>query len=118
MLLVMLVACGSNTAKAIDAAPSPQTCEATFEAAVDRTCIAPADCVELLHPDCCGDVEIAVAASDQAAAQTAENTYQTCMNAACGARGCFHALQSEDGQVPMAGQSIVMACVAGKCTTK
>ena len=117
ILLVALAGCGSSSGRAIDAAITPQMCEATFEAAVMKACVAPTDCVELIHPDCCGDVEIAVSASGQAAAQTAEGTYQTCENAACGARGCQHALESEDGMVPTAGQSIVMACVSGKCTT-
>jgi hypothetical protein len=116
ILLVVLAGCSSSS-KPVDAAITPQMCEDTFEAAIVRDCVAPADCVELIHPDCCGDVEIAVAASDQAAAQTAEGTYQTCENGSCGARGCQHALQAEDGMVPMTGQSIQMACVSGKCTT-
>ena len=110
--------CGSSSSKHMDAA-TPMSCEADFEAAVMRQCVAPADCVELIHPDCCGDVEIAVAAAGQNAAQTAEGTYQTCINATCGARGCQHALQAEDGKVPMAGtaQMIVAVCVNGACTT-
>ena len=108
--------CGSSSTKTVDAI-TPMQCEATFESAVMRQCVAPADCVELIHPDCCGDVMIAVSASGQAAAQTAEGMYQTCINASCGARGCQHALQAEDGMVPMSGQSIVMACVNGACTT-
>jgi len=116
-ICLVLLGCGSSLSKPIDAHVDPAMCEANFEAAVQRQCVAPADCVELLHPDCCGDVEIAVAASDQAAAQTAEGTYQTCENASCGPRGCFHALQAEDGKVPMSGQMIVAVCVAGACTT-
>lgn len=116
ILLVVLASCGSSS-KVADAAVTPQMCETTFEAAVVRDCVAKADCVELIHPDCCGDVMIAVAATDQAAAQTAEGTYQTCINGACGARGCMHPLEAEDGMVPGTGQTIQMACVAGKCTT-
>ena len=115
--LLVVAACGSSSSKSIDAPPDPQHCETTFEAAVQRSCVAPADCVELIHPDCCGDVEIAVAASGQAAAQSAEGTYQTCINASCGARGCQHALQAEDGKVPMSGQSIVAICVNARCST-
>jgi len=115
--LVLLGCSGGSTKMAADAHVDPTTCEANFEGAVMRQCVAPADCVELIHPDCCGDVEIAVAASDQAAAQTAEGTYQTCIDASCGARGCAHALQAEDGKVPMTGQMIVAVCVNGACTT-
>jgi hypothetical protein len=116
ILLVVLVACGSSSKPTPDG-PTPQICEANFETAVNRACVAPVDCVQLLHSDCCGDVQIAVAASGQDAAFTAENTFSMCENVACGARGCQHALQAEDGMVPMGSQSIVAVCINSRCTT-
>jgi hypothetical protein len=112
----LLAGCGSSS-HGVDAMVTPQQCEATFAGAVDLACTTPADCALLTHPDCCGDVEIGVASSGLAAAMSAETTYATCENASCGARGCFHATQAQDGKVPMAGQSIVATCASLTCSS-
>jgi hypothetical protein len=116
--LAFAVACGgSSTTKAIDAQPSVQACEAAFDTAVDRSCVVAGDCALIAHPDCCGDVEIGVARSGLATADPAEARYDTCNSAACGARGCAHATESEDGMVPQGSQTIVAVCTNNRCSS-
>lgn len=90
-------------------------CEAAYQAALDRSCGVPADCVLVDHEDCCGTVRIGVHAGTEAAAMTAESTYAACFD--CGARGCQHADIAEDGSTPGVGQAIVATCVANVCTS-
>ena len=114
-ILVCLIAvgCGGSGSPAVDAAATLQQCAAAF--VVDRTCTTAADCVLLTHPDCCGPIEIGVATAGQAAAGSAETTFGACEAAACGARGCAHADQAEDGTTPMQGQTIVPTCTNHVC---
>jgi hypothetical protein len=116
LALALVLGCGSHS-HPVDASQTPQQCEATFEQAVDRACATPADCALLTHPDCCGDVEIGVAKAQLAAAMAAEATYGPCESAACGGSGCQHATMSEDGMVPMTGQSIVVVCTNQLCSS-
>lgn len=108
---------GTTTKTPSDANETLQQCEATFESAVPRACGSAADCALFDHPDCCGDVEIGVAASGVAAATAAESAYTTCVADSCGGRGCDHATEAQDGMVPNAGQSIVPVCIAQLCAS-
>ena len=72
--------------------------------AIDRACAIPSDCVLVDHADCCGTIRVGVRAGTQASARAAEASYAACFD--CGARGCAHADQSEDGATPNVGQSI------------
>ena len=116
LALVVVLGCGSGTSS-VDAHVDPEQCEAIFVQSIERSCAGPSDCVLMVHPDCCGDVEIGVSTSGQAAATFAEATYAACENAACGARGCQHATIAEDGMVPTSTQSFVAVCVAQLCTS-
>src|SRR5580765_740951 len=107
--LALVVACGSYGSTS-DALSSTLQCEGTFDQQVNRSCTSAGDCVLLTHPDCCGPIAIGVNAEAQT--QPAEMSYETCMNAACGARGCGHPLEAQDGKTPSAGQSIVATCIA------
>jgi hypothetical protein len=90
-------------------------CEAAYQAALDRSCSVPADCTLVDHEDCCGTVRIGVHAGTGPAAMAAESTYAACFD--CGARGCQHADQAEDGSTPGVGQAIVATCVESRCTS-
>lgn len=103
-----------NNAKT-DGGGSQATCEAAYQAALDRSCTVPADCTLVNHNDCCGTVKVGVRAGAQAAAMSAEATYQACFS--CGARGCFHADQAENRKTPGVGQSIIATCMIGQCTS-
>jgi len=111
---VVVVGCSSSH-PAIDASMDRAPCEAAFQAALDRACTVPADCTLASHEDCCGTVRIAVRSGTEAAALAAESTYGACFD--CGARGCQHADQAEDGATPQAGQAIVARCVANRCVS-
>ena len=113
--LVGAVACGGSSSGGHDAALDQATCEAAFQASLDRACSAPADCVLVGHDDCCGVVRIGVAAGSEPMAMSAEATYAACFS--CGARGCQHADRAEDGSVPGTGESIVATCVEQRCTS-
>jgi hypothetical protein len=93
------------------------SCEADFVPVIDKTCVVAGDCVLLGHTDCCGITELGIAKSSQAAAQAAEVSYDACVAAACGARGCASATKAEDGRVPSATQTIVAVCSSGQCTS-
>jgi hypothetical protein len=110
-----LLGCGAPNNPNPDAGGSQAACEATYQSALNRSCSVPADCTLVSHSDCCGTVKVGVRAGTQAAAMSAEATYQACFS--CGARGCFHADQAEDGKTPGAGQSIVATCVMSRCTS-
>jgi hypothetical protein len=101
-----------------DAAQSTEQCEATFDQGVDRACTTAADCALLAHAGCCAEVEIGVAKAGQPAASSAETTYDACMAAACGARGCGGITTAEDGTYPTTtGQAFVAVCVNQRCTS-
>jgi hypothetical protein len=113
MLYIATIGCSSHSpSQAADANPTTDQCSGAFDAAVDRTCAVDTDCALLVHPDCCGDVEIGVTKSGLAAAMMAETTYNSCEAAACGPRGCFHATVAEDGSMPGAGQAFAAVCSA------
>ncbi len=114
VLLAFVIGC-SGGHRATDASMDRAPCEATYQAALDRTCNVPTDCVLVDHDDCCGTVRIGVRAGTEATAQAAEATYAACFD--CGARGCAHADMAETGAVPQQGQSIVATCVADRCTS-
>ena len=114
VMLVLAVGC-SSTSNAIDAHVDPAVCKANLEAAIDRTCAVPADCVLVDSADCCGVVKLGVKSGTQVQFPPVESQYVACL--ACGPRGCQHADQAEDGSVPSAGQSIVATCTAGRCTS-
>lgn len=112
--ITLLVAVGCGTSDpAIDASTDRTPCEATYQTSLDRACTVPADCALTSHEDCCGTVKIGIHSGTEAAALAAEATYGACFD--CGARGCFHADQAENGATPQAGQSIVATCVANRC---
>ena len=113
LIIVGLIGCKTSS-PAIDAHTDPLVCKASLEAAIDRTCTVPADCVLAASADCCGEVDLAVRSGTQGGFAAVEATYAACL--ACGARGCFHAIQDEDGATPnQAGQAIVASCVANRC---
>ena len=112
VLAFLLAGCGDQKAPA-DATVDPLVCKADLEAAIDRSCTVPADCVLVASADCCGTVDLAVHAGTEASFPATEATYAACL--ACGPRGCQHADQAEDGSVPGAGQAIVATCVAMRC---
>jgi hypothetical protein len=113
LLLVPVAAgCGGGSSTA-DAKTDPAVCKMQLEAAIDRTCSVPGDCVLVDSADCCGTIKLAVKAGTQAAFTEAERTYVACL--ACPPLGCQHADQAEDGMTPQAGQSIVATCVQSRC---
>jgi len=115
--LLMLGCRGGHTDP--DAVPGPPgdpaVCKAKREAAIDRSCIVPSDCVLVQSSDCCGVVMIAVHRGTEGSYPGVEASYQTCL--ACGGRGCFHADTAEDGNVPQGGQRIAPVCTANRCTS-
>ena len=113
-VVAVVAACGDRGPPASDA-PDPAVCAAELEAALDRQCTAPADCVLVSHDDCCGIVRYAVRAGTEAGFPAAEAAYQACRS--CPPLGCSHADQAEDGRVPSGGQAIVPTCVAKRCTS-
>lgn len=113
-LLGLWVACKSHGAS-VDAA-DPVACEAAYQAALDRTCSVPADCVLAEHADCCGITMVGVRAGTQPAAAAAEAANARCYQ--CPPVGCAHATSAENGAVPsMAGQAIVATCAQNRCTS-
>ncbi len=117
VFLVVLAGCTAMTGRtpAPDAAETLLACEADFDASVVKTCTVVTDCVLLAHADCCGEIEIGIAATDNSAAQAAETRFDACVEASCGARGCSAETAAEDGKVPDEGQTIVATCIAGQC---
>jgi len=116
---LVIAACSSHThAASPDAAPTVDQCQATFDQGLDRACASSADCMLLAHPNCCAEVEIGIAKAGQLAAAMAETTYDSCIGAACGARGCGGITTAEDGTYPMTtGQAFVAICVNLRCTS-
>lgn len=72
----MLLCCSdANQGQSMsDAGGNQAACEASYQAALDRTCLMSADCVLVGHDDCCGTVRVGVRAGTEAAAMTAEAT--------------------------------------------
>jgi len=119
-VLLALAACGSLTKQpAPDALviETPAQCEASFDTAFPRACSIDADCVLLVHADCCHEIDIGVPSADLSAAQSAESTFNTCLAQACGGRGCGGMTTAEDGTSPQGGQAIVAKCVSQACTS-
>jgi hypothetical protein len=112
---VWLLACGTSSEMPRDASMDRAPCEAAYQTSLDRSCSVPADCVLVDHEDCCGTVKVGVHAGTETAATTAESTYGACFD--CGARGCQHADQAEDGSTASGAQTIVATCVANRCTS-
>jgi hypothetical protein len=112
-LLVMLLGCGGSSAAPDAAKTDPSVCKANLEAAIDRSCTVPADCVLVASADCCGRIMLGVRAGTEAAFTNVESTYEACL--ACPPLGCAHQDQAEDGSVPSMGQAIVATCRTGRC---
>jgi len=112
---IYVLACGGSSENPRDASMDRAPCEAAYQMALDRSCSVPADCALVSHEDCCGTVRLGVRTGTETAASTAESTYAACFD--CGARGCQHADQAEDGSTPGNGQTIVATCVANRCTS-
>jgi hypothetical protein len=111
-VVIALAACGSSS-QHVDAHTDPATCKANLEATLDRMCAQPSDCVLVDSADCCGVIKLGIRAGTQSTFPANEATYVACL--ACGARGCQHPDEAEDGTVPQAGQAIVATCVMGAC---
>src|SRR5574337_550330 len=114
LALVFVIGCGSGKSPPGGDASSEQVCEAQFAAAIDKSCSSPTQCVLVNHDDCCGTVRMAVAAGTEAQFAAAETQLHMCFD--CGARGCAHPDEAEDGRFPQQGQSIVAECIALRCT--
>lgn len=113
-LLVALAACSGGSSKPADAPKTdPAVCKANLEAAIDRSCTQPSDCVLVQSADCCGPIELGIRAGGEASFPAKESTYETCL--ACPPLGCAHQVQDEDGQSAGSGQAIVATCNAGRC---
>jgi hypothetical protein len=97
----------------VDAPADPAACKAALEAAIDRTCAVPADCVLVTSADCCGEIDLAVKAGTEGGFPSAEASYEACL--ACPPLGCAHQTEAEDGTAPGPGQSIVATCIANRC---
>jgi hypothetical protein len=112
-LFVVALGCGSSH-QVLDAARTdPAVCVANREAALDRSCTVPADCVLVASEDCCGTIKLGVKAGTEAGFPGVEATYEACL--ACPPLGCAHQDEAEDGTVPQAGQAIVATCATGHC---
>jgi hypothetical protein len=99
----------------IDAA-DPAACLASFQAAIDRACAMPSDCVLAPHEDCCGIVQFGIHTGSRASFDAAETTFHQCRP--CLPSGCAHQDQAEDGRsATSTGQMIVPTCVANRCTS-
>lgn len=118
LVAMCVVGCvGFGAGKAKPDAEDLQSCEATFDMTVVKTCTVDADCALIGHDDCCGTTELGVAVTDRGAVEVAENHYEACAAIACGPRGCASQTKAEDGQVPSGNQTIVPACVMSLCTS-
>lgn len=115
LLVVVLVGCGGGSQGELDARTEPAVCKANLEAAIDRTCMQPTDCVLVASADCCGTVMIAIRAGTQTGFASVESAYETCL--ACPPLGCQHADLAEDGMTPQSGQAIVATCDANRCAS-
>lgn len=119
LLLALLCGCpehGSRPGGPTSDATDPEVCLAELNAALDRTCTVPSDCVLIDHSDCCGIVKLAVHIGTEASAMAAEAEFQTCR--ACPPLGCAHPDMAEDGNIPAMGQAIVATCLsATRCTS-
>jgi len=112
--LLMVVACGGGGSSPPDA-PRAAACTAELEAALDRSCAAPAECVLVGHGDCCGTVLLGIRGGTELAFPAIETTFQTCR--ACPPSGCAHADLAEDGSTAGSGQAIVADCIAMRCAS-
>jgi hypothetical protein len=109
-IAVLLAGCGKN-----DTPETAAECQADYLRTIDKSCTVPADCRLVDHQDCCGTIKVSVRAGTEADAAVAEQTYEACV--ACPPTGCFHADESEDMMVPGAGQQIISACTANRCSS-
>ncbi|HEY1550535.1 MAG TPA: hypothetical protein VGG28_22055 [Kofleriaceae bacterium] len=114
--LVVLVGCQTGAVSTPDAELELTSC-AIEGPPIVTTCTVAADCVLLVHLECCGAIVLGIAASDGSAAQAEEATYDRCEEAQCGARGCASPTKAEDGSVPSGSQTIVATCVDGACSS-
>jgi hypothetical protein len=111
---VAAVGCSSHS-QPVDATDRG-ACLAAFNAALQRACAGPADCVLAPHDDCCGTVQLGIRSGAQAAFTTAEAALHQC--SPCQPSGCAHQEQAEDGRsATTAGQKIVAICAASRCTS-
>lgn len=94
-----------------------QICEDMFQSQVSRFCTFPGDCSLMLHPDCCGDREIAISSVTGTDPATAEAMYDECRSHECGDVGCFHPILADDGQTPGPSDMIVADCQQNQCTS-
>ena len=115
LVLVLAIGCGNGKSPGGGDATTEQVCLAQFQAVIDKSCTSPSQCVLVDHNDCCGTVRMAVKAGTESAFLAAETQLHMCFD--CGARGCDHADQAEDGRFPQQGQSIVAQCIALRCTS-
>ena len=112
-LLVALFGCSSTHSSSVDAPPiDDRVCKSELEAALDRRCAVPADCVIVESADCCGPVMLAIRAGTESMFPALEHQYEVCL--ACPPLGCAHAPQDEAGHT---GQTIVADCVASRCVS-
>jgi hypothetical protein len=112
--LVLACGCSSSHTAAIDAHADQATCLADREAAIDRTCTVPGDCVLVTSADCCGPIDLAVKVGTEGGFPAVESAYETCL--ACPPLGCAHQTEAENGSPAGAG-TIVATCMAGRCTS-
>lgn len=118
-LIALVVATGAaacgDAQHAPDAPVDDAVCKANLEAALDRSCSAPSDCVLVESADCYGPIMLAVHAGTESGFSALEQQYVTCL--ACPPLGCAHQTQAENGATPAANQAIVADCVASRCTS-
>jgi hypothetical protein len=114
MILVSLLACTATHAITHDAPRTdPAVCKANLEAAIDRSCTTPGECVLVDSLDCCGTIKLAVRSGTEGSFPQTRMTFEACL--ACPPLGCAHQDEAEDGSVPQAGQAIVATCLASRC---
>jgi len=114
IVIAMISGCAEHGQSPPDG-PDPATCETTFEAALDRTCVADGDCVLAPHDDCCGVIELGISASSASGFSALEAELQACRP--CPPLGCAHPDEAEDNTFPQTGESIVPICDVGRCTS-
>jgi len=116
LLVVLAIGCGDHGKSAPGGdATTEQACLAQFQAAIDKSCTSPSQCALVNHDDCCGTIRMAVKAGTESAFAAAETQLHMCFD--CGARGCAHPDEAEDGRFAQQGQSIVAQCIALRCTS-
>jgi hypothetical protein len=95
-----------------DGPGDPAVCKASREAAIDRSCTTPSDCVLVTSSDCCGPIDIAVKRGTEGAYPPVEAAYVSCL--ACPPLGCAHQVEAENGS-PAGSGTIVATCVMSRC---